>query len=203
MDAIVTQPATTTTPPTATAAAETVTLMCLACGAEEQVPPGELVTRIGAHVHGDPGETPDTTKDDAPETNDPAAPSIEELLATPAPFRAWCERMRNGYGPDFIVGKACESFWCPLNQFLADELGRDHFSIEVEICPPEVQLLRIDDGETTVEKEGAPFTPPQWAAAFIRQIDLYPSGRAVRVDEALFLLDYIEQSLGAAEGVLP
>lgn len=146
-----------------------------------------------------PNPTPPTAETDTP---DPATPTIKELLATPAPFRAWCERMSRGYGPDFVIGEACASFACPLNQFLADETGRDRLTIEVELAPPMVQLWRLDDTQQEAFEDGPEIALPAWAGNFARQVDLYPTGRKVRVDEALFLLDYVEQAM-AVEGVLP
>jgi hypothetical protein len=221
MDGILTQPQQTTPP--------TVTLMCLACGADEQVAPNELVTRIAEHAHCKaPAESVvDTCRvcgctdehgcDDGCEWADaehticsncvdvePAIPplSIEELLATPAPFRAWLERMGRGFGRDSVIGEACASFACPLNQFLADETGRDRLTIEVSIAPPEVQLWRLDDAAQNAEEDGPAIPLPVWASALVRQVDLYPIGRKVVVDELLFLLDYVEQHLAVA-GVLP
>jgi len=219
MDAILTQP----TPPT-------VTLTYLTCGTNEEVPLDELAARIAEHDHSETAEMPAAgtcrvcgctdeygcddgcawadaehtlcTNCVGAETAETPAPTIEELLRTPAPFRAWLERLGRGYGRDYIIGEACASFACPLNQFLADETGRDRLTIEVSIAPPVVQLWRLDDAKENAEEDGLAIPLPAWASALVRQVDLYPIGRKVVVDELLFLLDYVEQHL-AAEGVLP
>lgn len=132
--------------------------------------------------------------------------TIEELLATPAPFHEWLEHIRRGFGPDYRIGEACASFGCPLNQFLADELGRDRYTIEVEIAPPVVRLWRLDETREEAFEDGPEIPLPAWAGSFASQVDRYPAGRRVRVDEALFLIEYIEgqmAAMAAAEGVLP
>lgn len=103
----------------------------------------------------------------------PTAPraSIPELLATPAPFRAWLE----GLAPDAPAGIAVRCDDCPLARFLGSQgHGAD--------CAP--SSIVTDDGPT--------ITPPAWTGAFIRAVDELGKGHRVTPAEALRLLAQAE-----------
>jgi hypothetical protein len=109
-------------------------------------------------------------------------PHLLDLLASPAPFRAWL----TAHSPTDVVGVRLGTRGCPLACFLQAQ----------GIAEPHVDDLIIYAGGSQV------VTTPPWAIAFVLALDCAPLGSPqgeVEAGEALALLKDVEEGLREAQ----